>query len=66
MKPVKMFTTQVCPYCQRAKRLLEQRGVLAIEELRVDLQPALVSQAAPVRRPNSFSATGRRAAPVTS
>ena len=41
MKPVKMYTTQVCPYCQRAKRLLEQRGVAEIEEIRVDLQPGL-------------------------
>jgi glutaredoxin 3 len=55
MKPVKMFTTQVCPYCQRAKRLLEQRGVLAIEELRVDLQPAL--------RETMVQLTGRRTVP---
>jgi glutaredoxin 3 len=55
MKPVKMFTTQVCPYCQRARRLLEQRGVQAIEEVRVDLQPAL--------RETMVQLTGRRTVP---
>jgi glutaredoxin 3 len=55
MKPVKMFTTQVCPYCQRAKRLLEQRGVQVIEEVRVDLQPAL--------RETMVQLTGRRTVP---
>jgi len=55
MKPVKMFTTQVCPYCQRARRLLEQHGVQAIEELRVDLQPTL--------RETMVQLTGRRTVP---
>ena len=55
MKPVKMFTTQVCPYCQRARRLLEQHGVHAIEELRVDLQPTL--------RETMVQLTGRRTVP---
>ena len=40
MNPVRMYTTQVCPYCIRAKQLLRQRGVQAIEEIRVDLEPA--------------------------
>ena len=40
MTPVKMYTTQVCPYCVRAKTLLQQRGVPVIEEIRVDLAPA--------------------------
>jgi glutaredoxin len=35
MNPVKMYTTQVCPYCVRAKALLKQRGVEQIEEIRV-------------------------------
>ena len=39
MNPVRMFTTQVCPYCIRAKQLLKQRGVDAIDEIRVDLDP---------------------------
>ena len=39
MTSVKMYTTQVCPYCVRAKALLKQRGAVAIEEVRVDLHP---------------------------
>jgi glutaredoxin 3 len=27
MKPVKIFTTPWCPYCVRAKRLLDMKGV---------------------------------------
>jgi glutaredoxin 3 len=38
--PVLMYTTAVCPYCIRAKQLLAARGVTAIEEVRVDLDPA--------------------------
>ncbi len=40
MQTVKMYSTQVCPYCQHAKALLKQRGVEAIEDIRVDLDPA--------------------------
>ncbi len=40
MQPVKMYSTQVCPYCQQAKALLKQRGVETIEDIRVDLDPA--------------------------
>jgi glutaredoxin 3 len=40
MQPVKMYSTQVCPYCQHAKALLKQRGVEAIDDIRVDLDPA--------------------------
>jgi hypothetical protein len=35
-----MYTTQVCPYCVRAKALLKQRGVEQIDEIRIDLDPA--------------------------
>ena len=56
MKPVvKMYTTLVCPYCQRAKALLRQRGVDAIEEIRVDLDPA--------QRTTMMEITGRRTVP---
>ena len=55
MTPVKMYTTQVCPYCVRAKALLKQRGVAQIEEIRVDLDPA--------QRDHMVSLTGRRTVP---
>ena len=55
MKPVKMYTTLVCPYCVRAKALLQQRGVAAIEEIRVDLEPA--------QRQQMMAITGRRTVP---
>jgi glutaredoxin 3 len=55
MQPVKMYTTQVCPYCIRAKALLKQRGVEAIEEIRIDLDP--------VQRDHMMSVTGRRTVP---
>ncbi len=40
MQPVQMYATPGCPYCVRAKTLLTQRGVTAIDELRVDLDPS--------------------------
>jgi glutaredoxin 3 len=56
MKPVvKMYTTLVCPYCQRAKALLKQRGVDAIDEVRVDLDPT--------QRSTMMEITGRRTVP---
>jgi len=35
-----MYSTATCPYCLRAKALLKQRGVAAIDEIRVDEDPA--------------------------
>ncbi|MCP4288108.1 MAG: glutaredoxin 3 [Gammaproteobacteria bacterium] len=35
MPRVIMYTTRICPYCVRAKKLLEKKGV-KIEELRID------------------------------
>ena len=55
MNPVRMYTTQVCPYCQRAKALLQQRGVSVIDEIRVDLDPA--------QRDHMMATTGRRTVP---
>jgi glutaredoxin 3 len=40
MNAVKMYTTLVCPYCQRAKQLLKQRGVEHIDEVRIDQDPS--------------------------
>ena len=53
--PVLMYTTAVCPYCVRAKQLLKARGVLEIEEVRVDLDPA--------RRDEMMQRTQRRTVP---
>jgi glutaredoxin 3 len=36
---VKMYTSAVCPYCVRAERLLDAKGVTDIEKIRVDLDP---------------------------
>ena len=55
MKSVRMFTTLTCPYCVRAKALLQQRGVTAIEEVRIDLEPE--------QRAHMMQLTGRRTVP---
>ncbi|HOM13764.1 MAG TPA: glutaredoxin 3 [Rubrivivax sp.] len=55
MNRVRMYTTQTCPYCQRAKALLRERGVAHIDELRVDDDPALRTQ--------MVRLTGRRTVP---
>ena len=55
MNAVRMYTTQVCPYCLRSKALLKQRGVAQIEEVRVDLDPA--------ERDRMIELTGRRTVP---
>jgi len=55
MSKVRMYTTQVCPYCIRAKALLKQRGVEQIEEIRIDTDPA--------QRDAMIAATGRRTVP---
>lgn len=52
---VVMYSTAVCPYCQRAEALLRARGVSAIEKIRVDLDPA--------RRDEMIEKTGRRTVP---
>ena len=55
MQPVKMYTTAVCPYCIRAKQILKAKGVAAIDEVRVDLQPQ--------ERFKMMEITGRRTVP---
>lgn len=54
MKAVRMYTTQVCPYCVMAKRLLSAKGAV-IEEVRVDLDFA--------QRDEMMRITGRRTVP---
>jgi glutaredoxin 3 len=55
MQAVKMYTTAVCPYCLRAKQILKSKGVMQIEEVRVDLDPE--------QRMQMMSLTGRRTVP---
>ena len=55
MQNVKMYTTAVCPYYQRAKQLLTARGVGQIEEIRVDTLPQ--------ERMRMMDLTGRRTVP---
>ena len=55
MAHVKMYTTQVCPFCVRAKMLLKQRGVEQIEEVRIDTDPEA--------RQAMMDLTGRRTVP---
>ena len=50
-----MYTTESCTYCVRAKALLNQRGVMAIDEVRIDLEPA--------QRAKMIELTGRRTVP---
>ncbi|MEY3095085.1 MAG: hypothetical protein RIR74_177 [Pseudomonadota bacterium] len=50
-----MYTTAVCPFCQRAEMLLKARGVEQIEKIRVDLDPA--------QRDHMMAKTGRRTVP---
>ncbi len=55
MPAVKMYTTAVCPYCIRAKQLLNAKGVAQIEEIRIDTDP--------VARVHMMEITGRRTVP---
>ncbi len=57
MQSVKMYTTAVCPYCVQAKKVLQARGVQAIEEIRVDAHPD--------ERIKMMELTGRRTVPQT-
>jgi glutaredoxin 3 len=52
---VTMYTTAVCPYCIRAERLLDSKGVKAIDKIRVDLDPG--------QRQLMMEKTGRRTVP---
>ena len=52
---VVMYSTAVCPYCQRAEALLKARGVGDVEKILIDVDPA--------RRDEMTTRTGRRTVP---
>ena len=55
MPKIRMYSTAVCPYCQRAEMLLKSKGVAEIEKIRIDLDPA--------QREEMMQKTGRRTVP---
>lgn len=55
MAKVIMYSTGVCPFCQRAEMLLKSKGVTEIEKIRIDLDPA--------QRELMMQKTGRRTVP---
>ncbi len=55
MKPVVMYATRVCPYCQMAERLLRQRGVTDIQKILIDVDP--------VKRDEMIQKTNRKTVP---
>lgn len=54
MKDVQLYTTQICPYCVRAKHLLEERGI-PFREIDVTRDPD--------KRAWLVETTGRRTVP---
>ncbi len=52
---VVMYSSGVCPFCERAEALLKARGVDDVEKVRVDLEPE--------RRDEMVTRTGRRTVP---
>ncbi|MEZ7847164.1 MAG: glutaredoxin 3 [Polaromonas sp.] len=55
MQVVKIYTTGSCPYCIQAKALLKQRGVVELDEVRVDMLAG--------EREKMMQITGRRSVP---
>jgi glutaredoxin 3 len=55
MEKIRMYSTAVCPFCVRAERLLNSKGVTDIEKIRVDLDPR--------QREEMINRTGRRTVP---
>jgi glutaredoxin 3 len=55
MQIVKIYTTGSCPYCIQAKALLKQRGVVELDEVRVDMLAG--------EREKMMQITGRRTVP---
>lgn len=55
MANVTMYCTAVCPYCTMAEKLLMAKGVKEITKIRVDLDPAQLTE--------MIAKTGRRTVP---
>ena len=55
MPQVTMYSTQVCPYCVMAEKLLHKKGVMNLEKILIDRDPA--------QREAMMSRTGRRTVP---
>ncbi|WP_210544727.1 glutaredoxin 3 [Rhodoferax sp. PAMC 29310] len=55
MQVVKIYTTGTCPYCIRAKQILQANGVEQMDEIRVDEVPE--------QRVKMMKITGRRTVP---
>ena len=55
MTQVTMYSTQVCPYCVMAEKLLQKKGVANLEKILIDRDPA--------QRELMMTRTGRRTVP---
>ncbi|MBT8603631.1 glutaredoxin 3 [Polynucleobacter paneuropaeus] len=55
MPQVMMYSTQVCPYCVMAEKLLQKKGVSNLEKVLIDKDPA--------QREIMMTKTGRRTVP---
>ena len=55
MTKITMYSTQVCPYCVMAERLLTSKGAAITEKILVDKDPALKDE--------MIAKTGRRTVP---
>lgn len=55
MPNITMYCTGVCPYCTMAEKLLNKKGVTAINKIRIDTEPG--------RKEEMMERTGRRTVP---
>lgn len=55
MTQILMYSTQVCPYCRMAEKLLASKGVTQIEKVLIDMDPE--------KRSEMMTRTGKRTVP---